>query len=79
MRHTFEQVKAWAKRQGVEVERMARPRMGCKYDVYRAGNCSNVEECRTLQEVIDAVPEFSTPNTLVVEPGSELDLLLAKL
>lgn len=75
MRHTFEQVRAWAKRQGVEVERMAKSR----YDVYRTGNCSNVEECRTLQEVIDAVPEFSTSNTLVVEPGSELDSMLAKL
>ena len=74
MRHTFEQVKAWAKKQGVTVERMGR-----KYDVYKTGNGSNVEECRTLQEAIDAVPEFALPNTLIVEPSSELDSLLAKL
>lgn len=78
MRITFEQVKAWAKKQYVTVERMNRPRMGCKYEVYRTGNCSNVEECKTLQEVIDAVPEFSR-NTIVVEPDSEIDLLLSSV
>ncbi len=59
-RLTFERVRQWAEKKGVTVERMNRPRMGCKYEVHKTGNFSNVEECVNLQDVVDAVPEFAS-------------------
>lgn len=57
MRYTFEQVQQYAARRGVLVERSGRSR--CKYEVRRMNDDSMVEECQTLTEVIDAIPEFA--------------------
>lgn len=71
MRYTFEQVRQHAAARNVFVQRSNRSR--CKYEVSRMNDDSSVEECQTLQEVVDAIPEFA--QNVVVFEGPMSDLL----
>ena len=55
MRLTLKNVEKWAKAQGVRVQRGDRRQ---EYEVFAERNHGNISVCYTLQEAVDAVPEF---------------------